>query len=139
MKRVFLIDWVLIPLFILTAYTGLKLHIAGHGSNHNIWSDWAVFHIIVSVLFIIVSIFHITTHWSWFKGLFSKGIGKKSKITVMLSVVFLLVLITGVVLLGVNKANSEIGLWHYKIGIATIILSFGHILKRIHILHKSLK
>ena len=65
--------------------------------------------------------------------------GKKSKITVLLSVIFLFVSITGFILLGINGANSGIGLWHYKIGIATIVFSIGHILKREELLLKSLK
>lgn len=139
MKHVFVIDWTLIPLFLLTAYTGIKLHIVGHGNNHEIWHDWAASHIIASIVFLAVAIFHITTHWVWYKGAIRNGIGKKSKITVVLSVLFLLVSVTGVILLGINGANSNIGLWHYKIGIAVIILCIGHILKRIHLLRKSLK
>ena len=78
-------------------------------------------------------------HWGWYKGAIKNGIGKKSKITVVLSVVFLLVSVTGIILLGVNGVNSDIGLLHYKIGVTTIILSIGHILKRICLLRKSLK
>lgn len=75
-------------------------------------------------------------HLGWYKGIIKNGLGKKSKITVMLSVVFLLVSIMGIILLGVNGANSDIGLLHYKIGIATIITCICHILKRIHLLRK---
>lgn len=32
----------------------------------------------------------------------------------MLSILFLLVLVTGIILLGVNGVNSDMGLWHYK-------------------------
>lgn len=85
------------------------------------------------------AIFHITTHWGWYKGVIRNGLGKNSKITVALSVVFFLVSVTGIILLGVNGANSYIGLLHYKIGIVTIVLCVGHILKRIPLLHKSLK
>ena len=74
-----------------------------------------------------------------FKGIMKNGLGKKSKIIVVLSVVFLLVSVTGIILLGVNGANSVIGLLHYKIGIATIVLCVVHLLKRIHLLRKSLK
>ena len=65
MKRIFMIDWALTLLFALTAYTGIKLHIAEHGNIHEIWHDWAVFHVIASILFLVVTIFHITTHWNW--------------------------------------------------------------------------
>lgn len=139
MKRIFVIDWILIPLFLLTSYTGIKLHIVGHGNNHELWHNWAIFHVSSSFLFFITIIFHITTHWGWYKGAKKNGLGKKSRITVVLSVVFLLVLVTGIILLGVDGANSYIGLLHYKIGIVTIVLCIGHLLKRIPLLRKSLK
>lgn len=139
MKRIFVIDWILIPLFLLTACTGIKLHIVGHGNNHELWHNWAIFHVSSSFLFLITIIFHITTHWGWYKGAIKNGLGKKSKITVVLSVVFFLVSITGISLLGVDGANSHIGLLHYKIGIVAIVLCIGHLLKRIPVLRKSLK
>lgn len=139
MKRIFVIDWILIPLFIFTAYTGIKLHIAGHSCNHELWHNWAVFHVLSSFLFLIAVIFHATTHWGWYRGIIKNGLGRKSKITVVLSVMFLLVSVTGFILLGINGENSDIGLSHYKIGIATIILCIGHILRRIFLLRKSLK
>lgn len=126
-------------MFVLSAFSGIGLHIAGHGNNHEVWYNWAVFHVLICFLFFVAAIFHITTHWGWYKGIIKNGLGKKSKITVVLSVVFLLVSVTGIILLGVNGENSDIGLLHYKIGIALIILSIGHILKRIHFLRKSLK
>ena len=124
---------------ILSAFSGIELHIAGHRSVHELWHNWAVFHVLASFLFFMTAIFHITTHWGWYKGIIRKGIGKKSKITVALSIVFLLVSVTGVVLLAVNGANSAMGLWHYRIGIITVALSAGHILKRTPLLRKSLK
>lgn len=139
MKRVFVIDWILIPLFLLASYTGIKLHIVGHGNNHELWHNWAIFHVSSSFLFFITIIFHITTHWGWYKGAIKNGLGKKSRITVVLSVVFLLVLVTGIILCRSNGANSYIGLLHYKIGIVTIVLCIGHLLKRISLLRKSLK
>lgn len=139
MKKIFVIDWILIFAFVLSSFSGIGLHIAGHGNNHEVWHNWAIFHVLISLLFFIAAIFHITTHWGWYKGIIKKGLGKKSKITVVLSVVFFLVSVTGIVLLGVNGANSYIGLLHYKIGIITIILCVGHVLKRIPVLRKSLE
>lgn len=139
MKRIFVIDWILIPLFILTTYTGIELHIAGHSNSHEIWHNWAVFHVIASLLFLIVVLFHIITHWNWYKGVIGRGVGRKSKITLLLSVIFAFVAITGAILLNVKGANSSIGLWHYKIGILTSVFSIGHIIKRFPILRKSLK
>lgn len=139
MKRIFVIDWILIPLFILTTYTGTELHIAGHDNNHEIWHNWAVSHVIVSLLFLVIAIFHIITHWNWYKGIIKKGIGKKSKVTLWLSAIFTFVTITGVILLSVEGVNPTIGLWHYKIGVLTSAFSIGHVVRRFPILRKSMK
>lgn len=135
MKKIFVIDWSLFFVFVLSAFSGIGLHISGHGNNHELWHNWAVFHVLTSFLFFVTTIFHITTYRGWYKGIIKNGVGKKSKITVILSVVFFLVSVTGIILLGVNGPNSDIGLLHYKTGIVTIVLCTGHILKRIHSLH----
>ena len=79
MKRIFVIDWILIVVFIVSAISGVGLHIAGHGNCHEIWHNWAVFHVVGSVLFLVAIIFHVATHWGWYKGIIKKGIGRKSK------------------------------------------------------------
>ena len=66
------------------------------------------------IFFILYSCNIITTHSGWCKRVIRKEIGKKSKITVTLSILFLLVLVTGIILLGANGANSDMGLWYYK-------------------------
>lgn len=139
MKKIYVIDWILILVFVLSAYIGIELHMAGHGNDHEIWHNWAVFHIVTSLLFLIAGIIHITMHWRWYKGIINNGIGRKSKITAGLSAAFILVVVTGFMLLNVDGANSQIGLWHYRIGIVASILSVGHILQRSSILRKSLK
>ncbi len=139
MKKIFVTDWILVFVFVASAFSGIGLHWAGHGNNHELWHNWAVFHVSSSFLFLVAAIFHITTHKGWYKGLITKGIDRKRRITAILSVVFLLASITGIILLGVNGANSNIGLWHYKIGIATTILCGGHLLRRIPVLRQSLK
>ena len=135
MKKIFVIDWVLLFAFVLSAISGIGLHIAGHRCAHEVWHNWAVFHVLTSLLFLIAVICHISTHWQWFKGIVKNGIGKKSRITVVLSVLFLCVAVTGIILLGVSGAGSKVGLLHYKIGIVAIVLCTGHILKRIKRFH----
>ena len=131
MKKVFVIDWILIVVFIVSAISGIGLHIAGHGNSHEVWHNWAVVHVVSSVLFLVAIIFHVTTHWGWYKGIIKNGIDRKSKVTAVLSIIFLLLSVTGIVLLGVSGANSPLGLWHYKIGIIMIIIAIGHIIKRL--------
>ena len=138
MKRIFVIDWILIVVFIMSAISGFGLHVAGHGGTHEVWHNWAVFHVLGSILFLIVVIFHVATHLEWYKGIIKKGIGSKSKVTAILSVIFLLLSVTGLARLGINGANSLLGLWHYKIGVITIVIALGHVIKRLPVFRKSL-
>lgn len=123
--------------FALTAFSGFELHVAGHFSTHEVWHNWAVFHTLSSLVFIITGILHVQTHWGWYKGLITKGLGKKSRITVGLSLIYLITSVTGIVLLAVEGANTGVGLWHYKIGIILTLVGVGHLVKRFPILRKS--
>ena len=131
MKKIFIIDWSLIPVFVLSAYSGIELHVADYEGNHEVWHNWAVFHVLTSLLFLMASIFHIATHWGWYKGTAKNGIGRKSKVTAVLSVLFLSVVLTGFALLGIEGAGSPVGQCHFWAGIVTTVLSIGHILKRL--------
>ena len=129
MKRtVIFTDIALVPTFVLTFYSGIKLHVAGHGTSHEVWHNFALFHII-----------HIRSHAAWYKGLFQKGLGKKSRITFWTTVAFILATSTGIVLLGVEGANSGIGMWHYRIGLTSSALMLIHISKRFIPLCSSLR
>ena len=139
MNKIFVIDWSLIPVFVLSAYSGIELHVADYEGNHEVWHNWAVFHVLTSLLFLMASIFHIATHWGWYKGTAKNGIGRKSKVTAVLSILFLSVVLTGFALLGIEGAGSPVGLCHFWTGIVTTVLSIGHILKRLPLLRKSLK
>ena len=78
-------------------------------------------------------------HWGCYKSLFAKGLRNKSRVTVILSIIFCVVTLTGVVLITfVDGANSSIGLWHYRVGLVVTAISIGHIVKRWHILQKSI-
>ncbi len=138
MKRIFVIDWILILVFVVSAVSGFGMHIAGHGNSHSIWHNWAVFHVCGSVLFFVIAALHIVTHWRWYKGLVKNGMSRKNKVTVILSIVFLVLSVTGIALFGVNGANSSLGLWHYKIGIVMVVIAIGHIVRRRSAFRKSL-
>lgn len=159
MKKVFVIDWVLVPLFAVSGFTDFGLHIAGHGDSHALWHNWAVAHIVSSLLFTVFVLWHVKMHWGWYKGLFRTGPGRRrkspgcersgpgitgrarsrrSRVTVAVSVLFAAVALTGYVLLAVSGAGSGIGLWHYRIGVVAAVLFCGHILKRTPVLRKSL-
>ena len=140
MKRtVIFTDIALVPTFVLTFYSGIKLHVAGHGTSHEVWHNFALFHIITSLLFLAACIMHIRSHAAWYKGLFQKCLGKKSRITFWTTVAFILATSTGIVLLGVEGANSGIGMWHYRIGLTSSALMLIHISKRFIPLCSSLR
>lgn len=139
MKRIFIIDWTLIPLLLLTAFTGIGLHIAGHGNNHELMHSWALAHIITSLLFTVFVIIHVKMHWGWYKGLSRNGLGQKNHVTAIVSVLFVIVALTGYALLGVNDASSGFGQWHYHAGLLALVLFSGHIIKRLSVLQKSIK
>ena len=134
MKRTFAIDWGLIPISALSVATGIGFHIAGHGINHALWHAWAVAHSCVSLLFVLLAYAHIRAHWGWYSGWFKNGLGKKSRITAAVSLLFALLVLTGVALLGIEGANSGIGLWHYRIGLVATLFFIGHTIKRFPIL-----
>ena len=139
MKKIFIVDWLLLLVAGLSAYSGVKLHIAGHFFTHEVWHNWAIFHIITSVLFLIIGIIHIKNHWGWYKSITKRKFNNKKGNTLFLSIVFGLVSLTGIVLiLFVNGANSYIGIWHYRLGLVIAILSIVHIIKRWHLLRKSI-
>ncbi|MFV0553364.1 MAG: DUF4405 domain-containing protein [Mangrovibacterium sp.] len=138
-KSIFIIDLILIPVFILVIYSGLKLHIAGHADNHEVWAYWAHYHIIVSVLSLIFGWLHIKAHWGWYKSLVKKGIGKKSRVTPLLSLLFLIEIITGIILVFfIEGGNSAVGMWHYRLGLALILLVLIHLISRFSLMAKGL-
>ncbi len=138
MKKIFVVDWALLAIFIVTVFSGFKLHIVGHFSSHDVWHSWAICHTVASFVFLFFGVLHVQTHWGWYRTLISRGLGKKSRITVWLSFIFCFAAITGVLLLNIDGANSEMGLWHYRIGILLSIIGFGHFIKRFPMLKKSI-
>ena len=136
-KIIFLTDMALIPVFALTAYTGIELHVAGHGTDHQVWHDMAVFHSIAGFSFLILAAIHVKYHWAWYKALKSKGLKNKSKIVAALSALFIIVA-ASVILLAffIDVANTHVGLWHYKAGLVTGVLASLHIFKRWALLRK---
>lgn len=139
MKKIFIIDWIMFAAFVPTVCSGIGLHLAGHGTDHEAWHNWAAGHIAAGLLFLVATVWHIMSHWGWYKGILKRGAGRKSKITMALSVVFAVVVATGIVLLGVHGANTPLGLCHYKVGIGMSLLAVWHILKRIGILIKPIR
>ena len=124
-------DLLLIPVSIASVITGFGLHVAGKNAPHEVWEQWAAAHVVASILFLILGILHVWHHWAWYKSLFSKGLGKKSRVTLLLTIAFLLLVVTGIVLIvAIDGPNSTMGHLHYLFGLLLIVLSLWHIAKR---------
>lgn len=139
-RFIYLTDLLLVPVFVLSFYTGVELHIAGEGAEHEVWHNWAVFHTIVCLLFMLLGIVHVKSHWGWYKGLKAAGGKGKRKVVLLLSVLFLLAVVSGLsLILFVDGANSAMGLWHYRMGIFVSIFGVLHVLKRKKVLYKGVR
>ena len=126
-----LTDLLLIPVSIASVITGFGLHVAGHDSPHEVWEQWAAAHVVASVLFLVFGIIHVWHHWAWYKSLFGKGLGKKSRVTFLLTIAFLFLFVTGIILIvAIDGPNSTTGHLHYIFGLLLTILALWHIVKR---------
>lgn len=116
--------------FAATVCSGFGLHWAGEHSTHEVWHDWAVFHVLSSLGFLITGFRHAFVHRAWYKA-WTKGTGRKSLTTLWLSLSFFMEVASGAFLIGcVEGAGSAIGLWHYAAGIVLAGTGLGHIVLR---------
>lgn len=131
------IDVAMVPVFVLSFCSGLKLHAAGHGFV-DVTEQWTMVHIVVSLLFVALVCIHVRNHWGWFKRVKKEGVRGKKKMVMLLTLAFLSVAISGIILIFIGKDFPSFGMLHYKIGIVTVVLSIQHILKRRTFLLKSI-
>ena len=138
-KTLFITDIAVLLTFLPASISGFALHAAGHNDINEIWHNWAVTHIFSTLAFTISVGVHIYSHWNWYKTLFQKGLGNKSKVTLLLSILMIATVTTGLIVLFIHQdPNSGHGLWHYVIGIILTVIGLGHFFKRVHVLVKGL-
>ena len=75
----------------------------------------------------------------WFKRVKKEGVRGKKKMVMLLTLAFLSVAISGIILIFIGKDFPSFGMLHYKIGIVTVVLSILHIMKRRKFLLKSIE
>ena len=138
-KALFITDIAVLLTFLPASISGFLLHASGHNDVHEVWHNWAVIHIFSTLVFTIAVGIHIYGHLNWYKSLFQKRLGNKSRVTIFLSLLMLATIITGnIVLFRHQGPNSHFGLWHYIIGILFTVIAIGHFLKRFKILRNGL-
>ena len=117
--------------FLASAVTGIGLHIAGHGLSHETWHYWGAAHIVSSVLWLLSVTAHAVRHRYWYQALIPERFTNRWRITFALSMLFMVVVVTGIGLLAcVEGPNSSTGLWHYKLGLLLSALSLIHVFYR---------
>lgn len=121
----------------------LKYHMGNHGNNTMNGSmfginyqGWSVIHKISIVVLTVLMIYHIYQHWKWYKIVITKRLFAKNQQVLIFSLLFVLVLITGLtpwiidLLEGdeiLRKTFIEI---HDKVAIILTIYLILHIIKR---------
>lgn len=150
MKNIFIVDWSLMPTGLAAAITGIKVHVASEGTNHEIWHQWSLWHVMCSLLFLICIVMHVKYHWGWYKLWFrnihrmsksgdsNRKSPRQSKVTKVLTILMAAVIGTGVALLFIEGPATSVGKVHYILGLILVILCTGHTVKRFRILKKSL-
>lgn len=133
-RIVFSTDLTLAIVWPITLATGLIIHAAGHGIVQQGGQLWTVLHTLFGILFFTASLLHIKAHWRWYKSLV-RGNKCHSKITMGLSVAYLLTIVTAIILI-LQKGHADIhwGLLHYQVGILFSILGLCHLISRLKFL-----
>ena len=121
-------NWSLLALTIAILISGIQLE-----ATHSIGLTSVWIHILIGVLFMGMVAYHVYLHFgksNWFL----KFRKQKSQVTRILWWVALVTLVTGVAAMihwATTFTHSSIGGVHGKLGFLMIILSIGHITKRI--------
>jgi 2-oxoglutarate ferredoxin oxidoreductase subunit delta len=161
----FLINNLLLIVGLVMIFSGLVLQVGFHMGGHQIdtngvqpqtmpyeklraiditkivcgfnYPDWSTIHKIVIVLFSALMIYHTCVHWKWYKGVITKHLIGKNKQVILLSVLFLLVAITGLVPWFIDSSGGPGTLRmlfieiHDKITLVLIVFLIVHIIQRL--------
>ena len=101
------------------------------------YPDWSAIHKFAIVCLSLLMMYHLYAHWKWYKGVITKRLIHKNTQVIILSVLFLLVAITGYIPWFVDLSGSTSILRmlfieiHDKIALVLIIFLFVHIIQRL--------
>ena len=138
------------------AFSGLLMQIEYHMGNYGgidinkaVWGfshyDWSLVHKIFVIIFSFFMVYHIILHWRWYKSVISKNLIAKNKLVITLTIVFLLVALTGYFSWLINLACEDVSLSkviieiHDKIALILIVFLILHLSKRFIWFKKTLK
>lgn len=119
----------LLPVLLLATFiTGIGLHMAGHGVDHQAWHRWTLAHVAFSTVCFISVVHHIHLHFRMLKPAHPHTVSTiRRAFTVSAALTFILTAVTGIILLAlVDGEGSHTGLRHYGMGIAMTLLCAVH-------------
>ncbi|MDD4644491.1 MAG: DUF4405 domain-containing protein [Bacteroidales bacterium] len=137
---------------IIMTISGLVQQVGFHMDNHGdqlqadqlVWglehTEWSVIHKVTIVIFSVLMICHFLTHWKWYKGVISKNLIRKNRQVFILSVLFALVAITGLIPWFIDLSGGTGSLRmilieiHDKLALFLAIFLILHLVKRIKFL-----
>lgn len=144
----FTMNLVLLISGIATVFSGLLIQVTYHiGNQGNIlindtafgmnYNSWSAFHKISIVVFSARMIYHIWQHWKWYKVVIKKRLIAKNRQVLILSVLFILVAISGFIPWFIASTNGDEMLRkafieiHDKLAIILSVFLILHIIKRL--------
>ncbi len=71
------------------------------------YTTWTVLHKVVIVILLLLMVYHFVSHWKWYKGVISNHLMGKNKLPITVSILFILVALTGLLPWCIGAFNSE--------------------------------
>ena len=129
-------------------FSGILIQVKYHMGNHgNIaindyvfgvnYHNWSVIHKISIVVFSLLMIYHVYQHWKWYKIAITKKLISKNQQVLILSLLFVLVAITGLTPWFIDLLNGDEMIrkvfieLHDKLAIILSVYLILHIIKRL--------
>lgn len=139
MKSVIRTDIFCLLFFLLSLFSGVAVFCADCFFSHDVWHNWSVVHVVANIGFLVSAIIHIKQHWAWFKRIVLL-FEKRSKVTFVLSLMFVAVVLSGFYLLPFADGQGTVaGLVHFVLGLLFSLFALWHISKRWSVFLKGLK
>jgi hypothetical protein len=144
----YFIDCFLVITGIIMIYSGLLVQVRYHGRTMNPlivsqipdYIQWSQIHKISTIVIAVLACVHVYLHWKWYEVMFKKKLGGRHKITMIMTIIFLLSAITGFWAWIFRLLNdSPQGMIqekhlieiHDKLGIILAVLIIGHVMRRL--------
>ncbi|HLO59547.1 MAG TPA: DUF4405 domain-containing protein [Bacteroidales bacterium] len=134
-----------------SVFSGIFIQVNYHMGQHGdrtlnetgiTYSDWSAFHKISIVAFSAFILVHIYRHWKWYKGVITKKLISKNQQVLVLSLLFILVALTGLIPWFIDLLNGDqivresfIEI-HDKLALILSVYLILHIVKRLRWLFK---